>query len=92
MREKIIFLHIPKTAGSSLRQIVEQEYPGDDCLSIYTHRTPEFLASIQEDVPKAKAIYGHFSYGIHEFLGIHGRYVTFVRNPINRVLSYYSGH
>ncbi len=33
--EKLIFLHIPKTAGSSLRVLVEQEYPDGACVYVY---------------------------------------------------------
>jgi hypothetical protein len=87
--EKIIFLHIPKTAGTSVRQIVRKEYPGRQCLFIYSH-TPEFFASIQAQLPAARAVYGHVSFGIHEVLGIRGRYVTFLRDPVRRVVSFYN--
>lgn len=87
--EKIIFLHIPKTAGTSFRQIVKKEFPRGQCLFIYTH-TPEFFSSIKDDLPAAKAIYGHVSFGIHNILGIRGRYVTFLRDPVRRVLSFYN--
>ncbi len=87
---KTIFLHIPKTAGTSVRQIVRKEYPGRQCLFIYSH-TPEFFASIRPHLPAARAIYGHVSYGIHEVLGIRGRYVAFLRDPVRRVVSFY-GH
>ena len=87
--QKIIFLHIPKTAGTSIRQIVRKELPGGQCLFLYTH-TPEFFESIKADLPAARAVYGHVSYGIHEVLGIQGRYVAFLRDPVRRVLSFYS--
>jgi len=89
MSKKIIFLHIPRTAGTSLRRIVEQEYPAGNCVCIYSH-APEFLASIRKDVSRAEVIYGHISYGIHRFLGVQGRYIAFVRNPIDRVISHCS--
>ena len=88
MDQKIIFLHIPKTAGSSLRHIVEQEYTSGACIHIYSEH-PDF-AAIRKDLPTAKVIYGHISYGVHDSLGVQGRYITFVRNPVERVLSYYN--
>ncbi len=87
--EKVIFLHIPKTAGTSVRQIVKKEYPGRQCLFIYSH-SPEFLASLQPRLPAARAVYGHVSFGIHEILGIQGRYVAFLRDPVRRVISFFN--
>lgn len=86
---KIIFLHIPKTAGTSLRQIVKKEYPRGQCLFIYSH-TPAYLAAARRKLPRARAVYGHISYGIHEILGVEARYVTFLRHPVRRVLSFYN--
>ena len=87
--EKVIFLHIPKTAGTSVRQVVTKEYPGRRCLFIYSH-SPAFFASIKPLLPAARAVYGHVSYGIHELLGIRGRYVAFLRDPVRRVVSFYN--
>lgn len=88
--EKLIFLHIPKTAGTSLRSLITQTYPGEECLFLYSQFEPHVLAAIQQALPKAKVLYGHVCYGVHQTLGISGRYVTFLRNPIERVISYYS--
>ena len=87
--QKLIFLHIPKTAGTSVRAIVEQEYPKDACVQVYTN-SPEFYETIREAVAKAKALYGHTFYGIHEWFDIDVRYIAFVRNPIHRVISFYN--
>lgn len=86
---KIIFLHIPKTAGTSLRQVIKKEYPRSQCVFIYSH-TPEFLAAVRKKLPRARMVYGHLSFGIHEILGIEARYVTFLRHPVRRVLSFYN--
>jgi len=89
---KIIFLHIPKTAGTSLRQIIETEYPGEACLFLYYPAPfqPAVITEIQAQLPRAKALYGHCSFGIHQFLGIEAQYVAFLRNPIDRVISFYN--
>lgn len=88
--EKLIFLHIPKTAGTSLRTLISEAYPGEECLLLYSQFEPEVFAAIQQALPKSKVLYGHVCYGVHETLGISGRYVTFLRHPIDRVLSFYS--
>lgn len=88
--EKLIFLHIPKTAGTSLRTLIHQAYPGEECLLLYSAFEPEVFTAIQQALPKAKVLYGHVCYGVHQTLGISGRYITFLRNPIERVISFYS--
>lgn len=88
--EKLIFLHIPKTAGTSLRSVIAQAYPGEECLLLYSQFEPEVFAAIQHALPKAKVLYGHVCFGVHQTLGIAGRYVTFLRDPIERVISFYS--
>lgn len=88
--EKLIFLHIPKTAGTSLRALINQAYPREEYLLLYSQFEPHVLAAIQQALPNAKVLYGHVCYGVHQTLGISGKYVTFLRNPIERVFSYYS--
>ena len=89
----IYFLHIPKTAGSSLRQIIEANYGPDELKVIGVHWTT-WLRS--EDVlkriagkPRLRAIHGHFSYGLHRDIGGEAIYVTFLREPQQRVISGY---
>jgi hypothetical protein len=88
--EKIIFLHIPKTAGTSLRLIIEQEYQPEDCLFLYYPVYDEItIAEIQLQLSKAKVLYGHLTFGVHELFNITGKYITFLRHPIDRVISFY---
>jgi hypothetical protein len=92
MDEKIIFLHIPKTAGTSLRQLIQNVYPGKQCLPLY-YPWPYQPAVIEEIKAKsldAKILYGHTLFGLHEPLDIQAQYVTFLRNPIDRVISFYN--
>ena len=91
------FLHIPKTAGSSLRQVVEANYRPDELEVIGVHWT-NWLRSEQvrerlRGKPNIKALHGHFAFGLHEDLGEpsaeEARYVTFLRRPRARVVSGY---
>jgi hypothetical protein len=83
-----LFLHIPKTAGTSLREIVVARYPGSRCLQVYSH-TPEAISKMHSRVREAEVVFGHFSFGFHELLGIDARYITMLREPVARVTSFF---
>jgi hypothetical protein len=82
-----IFLHIPKTGGTSFRQVVETVY-GSRCISVYSLDAAT-LAGVKEQLVEADALFGHLFYGIHQVLGIAPRYITIVRDPVERVISFY---
>lgn len=89
----IYFLHIPKTAGSSLRQVIEANYAPEELEVIGVHWT-NWLRSekVQERIqnkPNIKAVHGHFSFGLHEDIAGRADYVTFLRRPRQRVISGY---
>lgn len=88
----LLISHIPKTAGTSLRRLVEQHEP--DAVFVYDGqlqlRNPDlnFLAAFRRGITP-RVVMGHFSYGAHRLLGTEPRYVTIVRDPIARVISLY---
>lgn len=92
-REALIFLHIPKTAGTTLNRIIERHY---NPFSIFTINPYRIKASTErlKRLPEARrrrlrVVRGHFAYGIHECLPQGGSYVTLLRDPVARVLSAY---
>ncbi len=91
----LIFLHIPKTAGTTLNRIIEWQY---NPLSIFTmdpyriRATPERLKQLPEARRRRlRMVRGHFYYGVHEYLPQGSTYITMLREPVARFLSsYYS--
>ncbi|MEK4418400.1 hypothetical protein [Bacillus sp. FSL K6-0268] len=68
--ELIVFVHIAKTGGTTLRDILDKQY-GPDSLSIYADPSVPNLNSKEKIINRvlshihtAKSISGHFSYGM----------------------------
>lgn len=86
----LLFVHIPKTAGSTLEQILLRQYRAAD---IYPFIELHDYARVRTLPPEQKARYklfqGHMPYGLHKNLPQPARYVTLLRNPIQVALSSY---
>lgn len=83
----LAFVHIPKTAGTTLHKILSHQYP-----RVFIHHDTEgppcsaLADRIRERNPQV--IMGHFSVGLHEFLP-DLRYITCLREPVSRLVSHY---
>ena len=87
----LIFVHIPKTAGGTLNSLIHRFYPKE---RIYRYEWGEearlkFEALPVEAKNELDAIYGHLYFGIHSHLKRPYFYVTFLRDPIERLISAY---
>lgn len=89
----IIFLHIPKTGGVTLSNILQRQYSQD----VVYRFDPTDRASAEglQGLPvaerrKIKAIYGHMSFGLHTLLPQTASYITLLRHPIKRAISDYN--
>jgi hypothetical protein len=92
-RKALIFLHIPKTAGTTLNRIIEWQY---NPLTIFTmdpyriRATPERLKKLSEQRRRRlRVVRGHLYYGVHEFLPQGATYITMLREPVARFFSSY---
>ena len=91
----VIFLHVPKAAGTTLNRIIDRNYRRDGIYSILGAATPESgtLEEFRRLPARRRAsfrlIRGHFAFGIHALIPRPSTYVTLLRNPRDRVLSHY---
>lgn len=93
--EVIFFMHIPKTAGTTFRYIIQYQYKPNAIYELYDHsithsqRLDKLLNLSWPRKQQIKIVNAHFGFGLHEFLHRPYTYITFLRNPIDRVVSMY---
>jgi len=88
----LVFVHIPKTAGKTIEGALQWHFRRDPDGVIRLNDTQPFedlQAFPVETRARARAILGHVPYGVHRFLSQPSTYFTFVRQPVDRVLSSY---
>jgi hypothetical protein len=89
----LIFLHIPKNAGSTLVHVIRRQYPKQSVFW-FSYDRPELISEFEEMGEKERGellcLAGHFPFGIHEeFKDIPATYITMLRDPVARFMSEY---
>ena len=84
-QRKIIFLHLPKTGGSALVNILHQYYGLENSSLIAGDEDPNFKQAIEQEVP---LIHGHFSANILHQAKAYFK-ATLLRNASDRLISRY---
>jgi len=89
--ETVVFVHIPKTAGTTLHHIIDQQYPPHLCYWIKRHDVgvEEFKSQSAARRAELRMVRGHIPYGLHEYIPGPVAYFTILRQPIERLISYY---
>ena len=101
-----VFVHIPKTGGTTLIKNITRNLRQDECLEInidtlkvdakvdrkkYQEAFEKLVNKNGRHLNNLKFIYGHtIPYGIHKFFQREVRYITFLRTPTKRIASQYN--
>jgi Sulfotransferase family len=88
----LVFLHIPKTGGQSLHFVLQRHFTHEETILLHTLDKPlhEQLGRIAlADRSRARLVWGHMPYGVHQHIPGPCDYMTVVRDPVSRVVSVY---
>lgn len=88
-----VFLHFPKTAGSTLLWILQNRFPKRVTFLTKPDQMDFGLEELRRLGPAARdrleLVAGHMPFGVHELFTRPVRYFTFLRDPIERTVSDY---
>lgn len=87
-KTSVVFLHIPKTGGTTLTKLIKQIYNKS---FIWHHSEGDFRTLPPEEREHYRIIVGHtnLDMNLHRYLPQPCAYVTLLRDPIERILSLY---
>ncbi len=97
LEKSVIFLHIPKVGGSTISKIIERQYRPNTIFRVRENSSQkriqncvdEFKVLPVAEKEKIKVLMGHMGFGLHNFLPQPSVYFTLLRDPVERVISYY---
>jgi hypothetical protein len=94
-----VFIHIPKTAGTTLTGVLRTNFPPGSArvLGNVFHGVGRVSRGPIERLRQSGHVLtrdihllgGHIPLGVRDFLPPDSRYITFLRNPVERTLSHY---
>jgi len=91
--EALIFLHVPKSAGTTLNRLIEWEYPLFEMYSVdpvlFRWSRARLWRLPKRRLRRFRVFKGHMPFGLHEMLPQPATYITVMRGPVERVISAY---
>jgi hypothetical protein len=91
-RETAIFLHVPKAAGTTLQRVTERHYRPSEIFFLGSRvqdAIDDLRALDPADRARLRLVHGHLAYGLHEALPGPCSYFTLLREPVDRVASFF---
>jgi Galactose-3-O-sulfotransferase len=91
----VIFLHIGKTAGTTMRQVLRRSFRGSDIMVVRVRERPReetlerFAALPSATRARPRLIMGHTVFGLHEYVPRPSTYISMLRKPKDLVISQY---
>ncbi len=93
----LVFIHMPKAAGSTLQRIIERQYGGQNIFNIDGNDVSTVQVSIDHlrslsgtEREKVLCLKGHVPFGIGQWLKNPVKYISMLREPVARIVSDYN--
>jgi hypothetical protein len=83
----LFFLHVPKTAGTSLRELFSTRFARTDILAFNRNDPPQVRSQKLATLDQYGFIHGHEPYALVDYFRNRPFVVTILRNPLERALS-----
>jgi hypothetical protein len=88
MDEAIYYLHIPKTGGSSFISFLDAQFRATEVCP--AQLLPELFDIPDSQLAAYRFFRGHLWHGLNTYLKRSLRYITLLREPVQRTISWYS--
>lgn len=88
MENILYFLHIPKTAGTSLNKLIKSKYKSEKVYPFSTYH--QIYTNKKLNIDDYDIISGHFTHSYIENITKPVNVITVLRNPVSRVVSAYN--
>ncbi|TSC96842.1 MAG: hypothetical protein Athens071426_314 [Parcubacteria group bacterium Athens0714_26] len=92
-KNPLIFLHLTRTGGSTLRGIIERQINRGAAYRIKGNSIEKTIEDFknfsQVERDKIKFLSGHMPLGLHKYFSVPCDYITMLRDPIEKVISEY---
>lgn len=92
-RPVVVFVHLPKTGGTTLKWIITEQLGADRVFDVrrgpIRNRLEELAQMSPQERGRYDAVIGHMPFGVGRLLERPCLYVTLLRDPVERVVSDY---
>lgn len=88
----VIFVHLPKAAGSTLNRVIGQHYTPAQIYKTAGKPTEVIAAELAGNATRpapVRLLAGHVAFGVHQALTEPSTYITVLRKPVERMVSHY---
>lgn len=94
MNNLLIYLHLQKTGGQTMRHLLMKLYGEENCFNFgvprkVAHRYQDLMEKTEAERQQIKCVMGQLAFGIHNAFPQSADYIAFVRHPIERTISHY---